>query len=269
MKALLFGVGGSIALAALVVACGSGSQAAKAPLKEVAGVPSDDRSRCDYKGRADREVSEAAGPGAKFPNIRRVFGIVGQGEERRRVLLCREVDTNLDGAKDIVRTFNDKGEPLSELSDSNYDGKIDTWISFTRGRVAKMQLDTAGRGSADETRFYVGGKLSRAQRDTNQDGKPDVWEVYEEGKLQRIGVDLDFDGHVDRWDRDEIALRENRRQGARRDRGPREEGRGREGARAERGARRWGHRRTRQRPQALSVAFPSLGGRRARPRALR
>ena len=115
---------------------------------------------------------------------------------------------NLDGAKDIVRTFNDRGEPLSELSDSNYDGKIDTWITFARGRVAKMQVDTTGSGQADETRFYVGGKLSRAQRDSNHDGKPDVWEVYEEGKLQRIGNDLDFDGHVDRWDRDEIALRE-------------------------------------------------------------
>lgn len=191
-----------------VAACGSSSQTPHAPLKDVAGVPSDDRSRCDFKGRADREVSESSGPGAKSANIRRVFGIVGQGEERRRVLLCREVDTNLDGAKDIVRTFNDKGEPLSELADSNYDGKIDTWISFTRGRVAKMQRDNAGRGSADETSFYVGGKLSRTQRDTNQDGKPDVWEIYESGKLQRIGVDLDFDGHVDRWDRDEIALRE-------------------------------------------------------------
>lgn len=209
MKALV--VVGGLALSAglAVVACGgSASSNAKMPLKEVAGVPADDRSRCDFKGRADRETSEATGPGATYPNIRRVFGIVGNGEERRRVLLCREVDTNLDGAKDIVRTFNDKGEPLSELSDSNYDGKIDTWISFARGRVAKMQIDTLGRGEPDETRFYVGGKLSRAQRDTNGDGKPDVWEVYEDGRLQRIGNDLDFDGHVDRWDRDEIALRE-------------------------------------------------------------
>ncbi len=197
------------ASACLALACGSEpSRQAKTPLKEVAGVPSDDKSRCDFRGRGDRESSEATGPGSTYPNIRRVFGVVGQGEERRRVLLCREVDTNLDGAKDIVRTFNDRGEPLSELTDANYDGKIDTWITFARGRVSKMQVDNSGRGEADETRFYVAGKLSRAQRDTNQDSKPDVWEVYEEGKLQRIGVDLDFDGHVDRWDRDEIALRE-------------------------------------------------------------
>lgn len=196
-----------------VVACGSDSKPkANAPLKEVAGVPADDRSRCEFEGRADREVSESSGPTAAYPNVRRVFGIVGEGEERRRVLLCREVDTNFDGAKDIVRTFNERGEPLTELADSNYDGKIDTWITFARGRVSKMQIDNFGRGQADETRFYVNAKLSRAQRDTNLDGKPDVWEVYDEGKLQRVGVDVDFDGHVDRWDRDEIALREEAEQ---------------------------------------------------------
>jgi hypothetical protein len=209
MKAAWLVSGCAVSVALAVAACGgSGSGKAKAPQKEVAGVPADDKSRCDFQGRADRETSEATGPGSNYPNIRRVFGIMGNGEDRRRVLLCREVDTNLDGAKDIVRTFNDKGEPLSELSDSNYDGKIDTWITFARGRVSKMQVDSSGRGEPDETRFYVGGKLSRAQRDTNHDGKPDVWEVYEDGKLQRIGNDLDFDGHVDRWDRDEIALRE-------------------------------------------------------------
>lgn len=199
----------SVGAALSIGACGSESKPkANAPLREVAGVPSDDRSRCDFEGRTDREVSESAGPTALTPNVRRVFGIVGEGEERRRVLLCREVDTNLDGAKDIVRTFNDRGEPLTELADSNYDGKIDTWITFARGRVSKMQTDSFGRGQPDETRFYVAGKLSRAQRDTNHDGKPDVWEIYDEGKLQRVGVDIDFDGHVDRWDRDEIALRE-------------------------------------------------------------
>lgn len=196
------------ATAALVACGGSENRQPNTPLKDVAGVPADDRSRCDFRGRADREVSESAGPTATYPNVRRVFGIVGEGEERRRVLLCREVDTNFDGVKDIVRTFNDRGEPLTELADSNYDGKIDTWVSFARGRVSKMQIDNVGRGQPDETRFYVNAKLSRAQRDSNQDGKADVWEVYDEGKLQRVGVDVDFDGHVDRWDRDEIAMRE-------------------------------------------------------------
>lgn len=200
------------ALAAVMsVGCGGGSAAQVQPKmsdKQVSGVTSDDASRCDYKGRADREVQEVRGPGAQLPNIRRVFSIVGEGEDRKKILLCREVDTNLDGAKDVMRTYTDKGEPLNELADTNFDGKVDTWITFARGRIAKVQLDKSGRGQPEEVKFYVGGKLARAQRDTNKDGKPDQWEIYDEGRLQRLGVDLDFDGRVDRWDRDEIALRD-------------------------------------------------------------
>lgn len=202
---------GVLLLGLAAVGCGGTGAAQTQPRmsdKAVAGVTPDDASRCDWKGRADREVNEVAGPGAKRPNIRRVFAIVGEGEDRKKVLLCREVDTNLDGAKDVMRTYTDKGEPLNELADTNFDGKVDTWITFSRGRIAKVQLDKSGRGQPEEVKFYVGGKLARAQRDTNGDGKPDQWEIYDDGRLQRLGVDLDFDGRVDRWDRDEIALRE-------------------------------------------------------------
>jgi hypothetical protein len=203
---------GTLLLAALsALACGGSGSAQTQPKlsdKQVSGVAADDASRCDYKGRADREVQEVRGPGAQHPNIRRVFSIVGEGEDRKKILLCREVDTNLDGAKDVMRTYTDKGEPLNELADTNFDGKVDTWITFARGRISKVQLDKSGRGQPEEVKFYVGGKLARAQRDTNKDGKPDQWEIYDEGRLQRLGVDLDYDGRVDRWDRDEIALRD-------------------------------------------------------------
>jgi len=197
-------------VSAALLGCGkSGTQApAKMSEKQVQGVAADDASRCDYKGRADREVQEVRGPGAEHANIRRVYSIVGEGEDRKKILLCREVDTNLDGAKDVMRTYTDKGEALNELADTNFDGKVDTWITFARGRMAKVQLDKSGRGQPEEVKFYVGGKLARAQRDTNGDGKPDQWEIYDEGRLQRLGVDLDHDGRVDRWDRDEIALRD-------------------------------------------------------------
>ncbi|MEZ4224054.1 MAG: hypothetical protein R3B13_24105 [Polyangiaceae bacterium] len=168
----------------------------------------DDRSRCDYKGRSDREVFETTGPNAVQPNIRRVFAIVGDGEDARRALLCREVDTNLDGVKDVVRTYNDKGDALFEQADADYDGRIDTWIAFARGRISKVQVDVNKDGKPDEVRFYVDGKLSRMQRDTNYDGKPDVWEIYEDGHLSRMGVDLDHDGRVDRWDRDQEVVRQ-------------------------------------------------------------
>jgi hypothetical protein len=162
----------------------------------------DDRSMCEWKGKADREASEVAGPGSIQPNVRRVYQIVGSGEDRHKVLICREIDTNFDGVKDVVRRYNDKGESISEEADSNYDGKIDTWITFIKGRLAEVKIDHNFDGKPDEWKHYTNGKLSRVVRDTNFDGKPDVWEIYREGKLERMGVDVDGDEHVDRWDHD-------------------------------------------------------------------
>ena len=167
----------------------------------------DDQGRCEYKGREDREASETAGPGAILPNVRRVYQILGTGDDRRKVLVCREIDTNLDGVKDVVRTFNDKGEALHEEADANYDGKIDTWITFAAGRISQEAIDESGDGQPDVWKYYVGGQLSRIQRSTKHNGQKDVWEFYDHGRLERIGVDVDGDGHVDRWDHDEVARR--------------------------------------------------------------
>ncbi|MCS6899652.1 MAG: hypothetical protein NZX77_07770, partial [Polyangiaceae bacterium] len=57
----------------------------------------DDKSRCDYKEREDREAIETASQGALLHNVRRVYQLTTYGEERRRTLVCREVDVNQDG----------------------------------------------------------------------------------------------------------------------------------------------------------------------------
>ena len=162
----------------------------------------DDRSMCDYKGKADREASETAGPGSIQPNVRRVYALVGTGDDRQKVLVCRETDTNFDGVKDVVRHYNDKGESLREEADSNYDGRLDTWLTLSKGHVTEAKLDNNRDGNPDEWKFYSSGKLARVKRDTNYDGKPDIWEIYREGHLERMGVDVDGDERVDRWDHD-------------------------------------------------------------------
>ena len=165
------------------------------------------QSRCQFEGRADREARETAGPGAVLPNIRRVYSLEQRGEDPPvRVLICREVDTNYDGVKDVVRIYSDTGEPETESADSDFDGRFDTWMTFSRGSLVKTEVDTGRDGRPDEARFYLRGRLRRVQRDTNLDGNVDVWEIYDEGRLQRLGEDLDFDGHVDRWNRDERAV---------------------------------------------------------------
>ncbi len=212
----------SLAVAGSFSACGGSKKKPEDQLQAGTGVAKsafdggDDRSRCEHAGRRDREVVESVGPGAIMPNIRRVYAVYGFGDTARKVLACREVDTNLDGVKDVVRTYDEKGEAQREQADADYDGTIDTWVTFASGRMAKVQTDTNGDGFPDEHRFYVRGKLSRLQRDTNFNGAKgggacegiDVWEIYREGRLERMGVDLNDDCQVDRWDRDEIAVRE-------------------------------------------------------------
>ena len=163
--------------------------------------------RVDYdpRGRAMVEVSETSGPGALKPNIRRVFKTFGDGDSRHKSLVCREVDTNLDGIKDVVRTFNEKGEAMHDEADTDWDGHVDLWINFVDGRMAEEDADTNHDGKPDVWKFYMNGQLQRVRRDRNFDGKPDVWEIYAKGKLERMGVDESYDGHVDRWDRDLIA----------------------------------------------------------------
>lgn len=193
-----------------VVACsGNNGDEATKVLQDTAprnadGTIIDDRSMCTFKGRKDVEVAETAGPGAIQPNVRRVYKVFGEGADRRKVLLCREIDTNLDGYKDVVRIYNDEGQAKKEMADTNHDGKIDTWNLFAQGRVAEVQLDKNFDGIADEWKIYNEGKLSRVRRDTNFDKKPDTWEMYHKGRLERMGVDLDGDERVDRWDHDKV-----------------------------------------------------------------
>ena len=208
MNRILF-LAAALSLAASACAGGSGSkQSGAIPIapggsRDASKWPADDKSMCDWKGKPEIEVSETAGPGALKPNVRRVFKTFGEGDTMRKTLICREIDTNLDGIKDVVRTFNVKGEALHEEADRDFDGRIDLWINFVDGRMAEEDVDTNHDGKPDEWKFYVNGELQRIRRDRNFDGKPDAWEMYSKGRLDRMGFDENYDSHVDRWDRDE------------------------------------------------------------------
>nr|AQQ74817.1 hypothetical protein [uncultured bacterium] len=187
----------------LAWACGSGGGEAETPDdafdRTLSGVQD---TKCEFKGRKDRVAVLTVGRGAKAPNVRRVYA-VGNERDGRRVLRCREVDTNLDGAKDVVRTYDETGSPELEQSDSDYDGRIDTWVEFRGGEVSRILYDRNEDGKPDDVQVYSGGRLARVQRDATLDGEVDTWEVYEQGRLRRIGKDIDGDHRVDSWYRDE------------------------------------------------------------------
>jgi len=179
---------------------------------------SDDGTLCTWKGRSDVMVVESVGEGSSRPNIRRVYNLMGNDraigdgatdddddEIRRRGLVCRELDANLDGKKDVVRTFDGEGHPLHEEADRDFDGRIDAWRDFADGQVIEERIDSNGDGKPDVWRLFANGQLQRIRRDRNFDGKADSWEIFARGRLERIGVDETFDGRVDRWDRDSRA----------------------------------------------------------------
>jgi hypothetical protein len=207
---------GAAAAALIGLACGGGTPPPKTATvapggsKDPSQWPADDRTMCDWKTKPELEVSETAGPGAFKPNVRRVYKVIGERENQHKVLVCREIDTNLDGIKDVVRTFNDKGEPLEERADTDYDGKIDVWIKFVAGRLAEEDIDERHAGVPTVWKYYLDGRLYRIRRNTHcPGGKPDIWETYSKtGYLERIGSDSSCDGHVDRWDRDTERIRE-------------------------------------------------------------
>jgi hypothetical protein len=208
-KRVRVAVFGSVALAGVVafgVACGGSNGGGTGTAKDPSHWPKNDGSLCErfvhWSTNPLLEVSETAGSGSLRPNIRRVYKTVGERDDRRSVLLCREIDTNLDGIKDVVRTFNEKGEPLHEEADTNYDGKVDDWVNFASGRIEEEDVDTTfAAGRPNVWKFYVDGQLSRIRRNVHcANGKPDTWEIYYNDRLERVGNDETCDGHVDRWD---------------------------------------------------------------------
>ena len=212
-----------IAALALALACGDEDSPGTGPARAEAATggerPAEDGGRCE--GGADREISEYDTSGDDYPDVRKVFLVVGTGRLSRLVLVCREADLNGDGTKDIVRYYNDEGRPSREEADRDFDGKMDEIIYFERGRIARMEQDTDADGAIDSKVFYENGRPLRGERDTagrSSAGswRPDYWEYYEEGRVVRAGLDLDGDGRVDRWDRDMIWHEQQEREAAQR-----------------------------------------------------
>jgi hypothetical protein len=170
----------------------------------------DDRRRCDASG-AGRSSSEYDTNSDGIPDVRKVFQVVGEGQEARPVLVCREVDLNHDGMKDVFRFYNDQGRTLREEADRDFDGRIDVITYFDNGEVVRREFDLNRDGMVDQRMYYRENRPYRAERelqnDNTPDFRPDYWEFYDaRGHVVRIGTDYDHDGRADRWDRvDRIA----------------------------------------------------------------
>lgn len=161
--------------------------------------PEDDGRRCPTAEDYIEESLDTSGD--NVADVRKVYRSEGEGADRRKVLVCREMDLNHDGRKDVFRFYNDDGRPLREMSDGDFDGQIDSIAFFEDGRMVREELDRDHDGRPDEIRHYTRGVLMRVERDDNRDGEVDVWEHWSDGNLLRIGYDVDGDHVADFWHR--------------------------------------------------------------------
>jgi len=201
----------AVALLGAVAACSSTTQPAarrlslRTPTSLASGDSRNDHRRCDASG-AGRSSSEYDTNADGVPDVRKVFQVVGEGQEAHPVLVCREVDLNHDGTKDVFRFYNDVGRTLREEEDRDFDGRLDVITYFDNGEVVRREFDLNHDGMIDQRMYYRENRPYRAEREVQSDNaaefRPDYWEFYDaRGHVVRIGTDYDHDGRADRWDR--------------------------------------------------------------------
>lgn len=128
------------------------------------------------------------------------YQFIKETTEGETLILRKEVDVNFDRRVDLLRTFSEDGELLTEELDFDFDGQIDVVNVFEKGLIVRKEYDTNFDQIVDLWRFYDKGVIARKEADLNHDGKVDYWEYYEQGKINRIGIDRDSDGIVDDWE---------------------------------------------------------------------
>lgn len=202
---------GVVALVLLSVACGTQNNNSQRRMvaRRVSRIDTpqsrEDRSRCDAN-RPGRTMSEYDTNSDGVPDVRKVYEVVGEGPEAHPTLICREVDLDHDGTKDMFRFYNSEGRTVREDEDRDFDGRIDVISYFDRGEVVRREMDTNRDGQVDMRIFYREHRPYRAERELNNnnspDFRPDYWEYYDNrGNIVRMGWDYNGDERADQWDR--------------------------------------------------------------------
>ena len=99
-------------------------------------------------------------------------------------------------------------------SDSNGDGKIDTWSHMDGTRILRIELDTDGDGTVDRWEYYDAAQhLEKVGMSRANDGHEDAWSYVGARRLDR--TDRRFD-ETRRQDQSRRVLREGRARACRR-----------------------------------------------------
>lgn len=114
------------------------------------------------------------------------------------VLLRAELDRDFDGTLDTWITY-ENGAPAIQVSDSDGGAQSDTWERYRDGLLEAKTLDRDRDGVKDTFFRYEGGELSRMLRDANNDGTIDRVEYYADRRRVRTEEDRTLNGFMDTW----------------------------------------------------------------------
>jgi len=109
-----------------------------------------------------------------------------------------EEDTNLDSRIDTWVEYSD-GVVARQRRDSNYDGIPDSWSYYDRaGQLSRQEQDLDGDGYRNRESLYRGGKLAKEREDRDGDGRFDLVTLYDADEhIARRDEDRDGDGKID------------------------------------------------------------------------
>ncbi len=91
------------------------------------------------------------------------------------------------------------GNNIVKTSDSNGDGKIDTWSTYdSSGELIEVAQDKHRDGRPHSWKYYRNGKVYKREWDRNFDGKPDIRVFEENGRTIKTEYDNNFDGKFEK-----------------------------------------------------------------------
>ncbi|MBW2267566.1 MAG: hypothetical protein JRH16_03235 [Deltaproteobacteria bacterium] len=124
----------------------------------------------------------------------------GEWQNRRELTVVRQtLDVDDDGAPEELRyTDVSSGQLVRAELDRDFDGRLDTWISYENGEPAIQVIDSNGDARADTWERYTGGQLEARTVDRDHDGVKDTFFRYDGGELSTLQRDANNDGTVDR-----------------------------------------------------------------------
>ena len=143
---------------------------------------------------AGRSSSEYDTNADGVPDVRKVFQVVGEGQEAPPVLeLPRGRPSNHDG-DGLFRFYNDQGRTSARRRTGDSDGRVDVITYFDNGEVVRREFGPQprrhGRPADVPPRTARTAPSVSYRATTPRDFRPDYWEFYDtRGHVVRIGTD--------------------------------------------------------------------------------